>query len=134
MHFIFDLITKIINGKLNKKKVVLWGDGNQKREIIDVEDFIKAILLLVNKKNNEVINIGSGKEYTIKEFAKKICKILDYNFSKIYFDKKKYVGARSKKLDISKLKKYYPNYMKNNKKINEGLRQTINWFLKNQVY
>jgi len=134
MHFIFDLITKIINGKLNKKKVTLWGDGNQKREIIHVEDFISAILFLVNKKNNEIINIGSGKEYTIKEFAKKICKILDYNFNKIYFDKKKYVGARSKKLDISKLKKYYRNYVRNNKKIDGGLRQTINWFLKNQVY
>merc|ERR1712070_293364 len=41
MHFIFDLIRKIIRGKLYNEPVILWGDGTQSRELVFVEDFAK---------------------------------------------------------------------------------------------
>ena len=73
MHFIFDLIRKIILGKKNKNYVVrLWGNGNQKREIIHVKDFIHSMYSLMSL-NNQVINIGSKKiiqlSFMLKLFA-----------------------------------------------------------------
>ena len=89
----------------------MWGNGFQKREIIHVRDFIKSMLKLLGKKN-EIINIGSKNEYTIREFAKIISKILVYDHNKIFYDKKKYVGSKSKKLNISKIKTLIKNYEK----------------------
>ena len=112
MHFIFDLIRKIINGHYYNKKVALWGNGYQRREIIDVRDFVKNTLKIFNKTNNEIINIGAGKDYTIRQFAEKISKIVGFDSSKIIYDKTKYVGAKSKKLEIKKISKLVINYKK----------------------
>ena len=112
MHFIFDIIRKIILGKKKGHKVKLWGNGEQKREIIHVNDFIKCMYYLRNVKN-QVINIGSKKEYSIKNFAKIICDYVGYDFGKIVFDKNKYVGSKGKKLNITKIQKYIRDYKKN---------------------
>lgn len=134
MHFIFDLIRKIILGKKNKNYVVrLWGSGDQKREIIHVKDFIHSMYSLMNL-NNQVINIGSKKDYSIKFYAKTICNHLNYDFKKIVFDKTKYVGSKRKKLNISKIKKLIPEYEKKLIKEENGLKQVIKWFLKNKIY
>ena len=132
MHFIFDLIKKILLGHYKNKKVILWGNGFQKREIIHVKDFVSFTLKIYKKVNNEIINIGAGREFTIKEFAVKISKIISFKYEKIIFDKKKYTGAKSKKLEIKKIKKIIPSYTKDQIKIEKGLSETINWF-KNQL-
>ena len=103
-----------------------------KREIIHVKDFVSFTLKIYKKINNEIINIGAGKEYSIREFAVKISKIISFKFAKIIFDKKKYTGAKSKKLEIKKIKKIIPSYTKDQIKIEKGLSETINWF-KNQL-
>ena len=69
-HFIFDLIRKNLDGKKNNQQVNLWGDGNQRREIIHVSDFVKYLILLNESIDNEIINIGASKDYSIKEFSK----------------------------------------------------------------
>ncbi len=132
MHFIFDLIRKIILGKKYGKKVILWGDGYQKREIIHVEDFVNMMMRLI-KYNNQVINIGSKKDLTIREFAKLICKILDYDHKRIHYDKNRYVGSKSKKLNISKIKKHVKNYEYLLIDENDGLQEVISWFLKKKI-
>tara|TARA_Y200000002_G_scaffold371508_1_gene368228 strand:+ start:2955 stop:3875 length:921 start_codon:yes stop_codon:yes gene_type:complete len=132
MHFIFDLIKKILLGYYKNKKVILWGNGYQKREIIHVKDFVNFTLKIYKKINNEIINIGAGKEFTIREFAAKISKIVSFKFEKINFDKKKYTGTKSKKLEIKKINKLIPTYKKDQIKIEKGLREAINWF-KNQL-
>ena len=109
-HFIFDIIRKIIQGKKYNNKFELWGDGTQRRELVHVNDFINQMLLLDKKCSNEVINIGAGQEFEIKYFVKLICKIIDYPYKKISFNKKKFVGAKSKKLSNKKLKSLLPNY------------------------
>jgi len=78
-----DLIKKIVDGKYNKRNVILWGDGNQKREIINVADFVYALFSL-RKKSNEIINIGGGKSFSIKYFSKIIFENLIKKFPKIY--------------------------------------------------
>ncbi|KKK77392.1 hypothetical protein LCGC14_2854070, partial [marine sediment metagenome] len=95
MHFIFDLIRKIIRGSLYDEKVTLWGDGFQKRELVHIDDFIDIMLMLVESQSNTLINIGSGKDFSIREFASKISNIVGYDENKIFYDTSKYVGAKS---------------------------------------
>ena len=126
MHFVFDLIRKIIRGKLYGEPVVLWGDGTQLRELVFVKDFAKIAIQLAATINNDLINIGAGKEYTIRHFAKLICGAVDYNFSQIEFDTSRYVGARSKCLVVEKLKESLPNFELTPLEL--GLAKTIKWF------
>jgi len=133
-HFIFDLVKKILRGKFYNEKVILWGNGKQKREIMHVKDFVKNILLVNNKINNKIINIGSTKDYSIKEFAKIISKIIEYDHKKITYDLSKYVGVNKKKLNIQKIKKIIPGYEKKLTDINLGLNQVIKWYLKTDNY
>lgn len=126
MHFIFDLIRKIIAGHRRGDKVVLWGDGHQKRELVHVSDFVRILLDLDAKYENELVNIGAGEEHTIREFAQKICDVVGYDFSKIEFDTTRYVGTRSKFLAVSKLQRLLPGTRMT--PLEEGLRETVEWF------
>lgn len=130
MHFIFDLIRKIIKGKLFGDEVVLWGDGYQKRELVFVEDFAKTLIKLAQEVDADIFNIGYGKEYSIREFAELICRKVGYDFNKIKFDTNRYVGSRSKCLNITKLKQRLPNWEATSLEV--GLNKTIEWFLLNQ--
>ena len=67
-HFIFDFIRNCYNAKYNNKDFVVWGDGNQRRELIYIDDATKAIVSLLGF-SNEIINLGSGNDNSINEFA-----------------------------------------------------------------
>ncbi len=130
LHFIFDLIRKIIAGKEQGSPVVLWGDGHQKRELVLVDDFSRIMFELDRSVSNEVINIGAGEEYSIREFAGLICEYVGYDSSKIQYDTSKYVGAKSKCLDVRKLKQLLPNSKVT--PLNVGLKRTVEWFVENK--
>ena len=132
MHFIFDLIRKIIRGKEFGEPVVLWGDGYQKRELVLVGDFVKMLWTLTNNCDNEIFNIGAGNEYSIRTFAEIICNEVGYIFDKIEFDSTRYVGARSKCLNIEKIQAYLPEYKLQS--LDVGLKETINWFYESKAY
>lgn len=123
------LIKKIYDAKiLNKKNIILWGNGDSKREIIYVDDVADACIYFMNKKTrHHVINIGSNTELKIKDFAKFIMSQMNVNF-KIIFKDFKSVGMKRKLLDISISKKYGWRYKVNLKK---GFRITLDDFLKN---
>lgn len=126
MHFIFDLIRKILRGKYFGDSVVLWGDGYQRREIIHVNDFVQLAIKLSHSIDDEVINIGAGEDHTIRYFAQIICDIVGFEFKNIKFDISKYVGAKSKCLETSKLKKLIPNLQLT--PLKKGISETISWF------
>lgn len=130
MHFIFDLIRKMIRGKLYGEPVVLWGDGTQSRELVFVEDFAKIAIQLTATVDNDLINIGAGEEYTIRHFAKLICEEVGYDFNQIEFDTSRYVGAKSKCLVVNKLKESLPNFKLTPLEL--GLAKTIEWFWQEQ--
>ncbi len=132
LHFIFDLIRKIIRGKEYGEEVVLWGNGNQKRELVFIDDFIKILDFLIHNCNNDIFNIGAGQEFSIKHFANLICEEINFPFEKIKFDTSKYVGAKSKCLSTTKLSKILNTY--NLKNLDQGLKETINWFYQNKVF
>ena len=108
-HFFPALIRKIRNIEINNKnELTLWGNGKAKREVMYVDDLADACVYFMNKKTKEsLINIGTGKEYTIKEYAKRYLKILLPNKKiKIKYDLTKPNGTPRKVLDISLAKKY----------------------------
>lgn len=127
MHFIFDLIRKILRGKLYGEPVVLWGDGQQRRELVYLDDFVAILLRLDQKLDNETINIGAGEEFSIKHFAELICRHVDYDPGRIQYDTTRYVGARSKCLSVKKLQALLPDVRLT--PLASGLGQTIDWFL-----
>jgi GDP-L-fucose synthase len=124
-HFIFDLIEKIIRGKFFDEPVQLWGDGHQKRELIHVDDFISAALQLSVRASKEVVNIGSGVEYSIRSYAEQICKLVHYDPAKIQYDTSRYVGVRSKQLSIHKLRSLLPDFQPMT--IEQALQATVRW-------
>lgn len=126
LHFIFDLIRKILLGKYKNEPVVLWGDGYQKRELVFIDDFVQIMLKLADRTENTLVNIGAGEEFTIRQFAEIICSKIDYDFSKIHFDIGRYVGAKSKCLNTGYLEKLMPGLERT--PLDEGLGKTIEWF------
>lgn len=125
LHFIFDLIRKILRGKVYGEDVVLWGDGYQRRELIHVDDFVGAMLLLCDSVDNQLVNIGAGEEHTIRFFAEEICRICDFDPAQIQYDTSKYTGARSKCLEIGKLRKLEPAFRP--RSLAEGLPPVVAW-------
>ena len=108
-HFFPALIKKIHKLKKSKKKIlVLWGNGKAKREVIHVDDLAKACVYFMKKKTKDtVINIGSGKDYSIKYYANLILKLIIPNKKiVIKYDKSKPNGTPRKTLDVSLAKQY----------------------------
>jgi len=132
MHFIFDLMRKIICGKEFGEPVILWGDGHQKREIVYVGDFVETMLQLNKKCVNDIVNIGAGEEFSIRTFAGLISDIIGYDAAKIHYDTSRYVGATSKCLAIEKLKALQPSYQP--RPLREGLEATLKWFYDTKAY
>jgi GDP-L-fucose synthase len=114
-HFVPSLIRKIHQAKVeNKKNIVLWGNGKAKREILYVDELASACIYFMKKKTKaSLINIGSGKDYSIKEYAKLFLKIMAPEKKiNIKYDISKPNGTPRKVLDISLAKKYgwRPNF------------------------
>ena len=101
-HVLPAILKKIHTAKLNhSSKVILWGNGTPKREFLHVDDFSDAVLKIINKiKNKNIINVGSGKEISIRELSYLIKKIVGFD-GKIIFDSKMPNGVNRKVLDIS---------------------------------
>ena len=108
-HFFPSLIRKVSEIKLrNQKKLIIWGDGTPKRELIYVDDLADACVFFMGKKVREtVLNIGTGKDYSIKQYANLLLKVIcPKKKVKIKFDKSKPNGTPRKILDVSLAKKY----------------------------
>jgi len=132
MHFIFDLIRKILRGKHRGEPVVLWGDGYQKREVVYVGDFTRVAVQLAETLDNDLVNLGAGEEFTIREFAKLICDRVGYDVGAVDFDTTRYVGAKSKCLSVDKLRRLLPDMKVT--PLGDGLSDTIDWFRRNSAF
>ena len=126
-HFFPALIKKIVNiKKKNLKSINVWGNGKPKRELLFVDDFADAIIYFLKKKIKEpYINIGSGKDYSIKWYTEFLSKMILGKKIKIIFDKSKPNGTLKKLLDISIAKKYG---WEAKTSLKEGVKQTLHDF------
>jgi GDP-L-fucose synthase len=105
-HVLPALINKFHDAKASSRsEVEVWGSGTPLREFLHVDDLADACYFLMKNYNqNEIVNIGSGKEITIKDLANLISEIVGFE-GKIVFNTEKPDGTPRKLLDVSKLKK-----------------------------
>jgi GDP-L-fucose synthase len=127
-HVLPALIRKFHDAKTNNSKdVVLWGTGEPKRELMEVEEFARALMIVVNNYNDEeTINIGTGQDLSIKEIAELVKEIVGFS-GEIIWDKSKPDGTPRKLLDISKLIKI--GY-EANPDLRTAIDKTYDWFKK----
>jgi len=129
-HFLPSLIRKVHLIKKKKSKYLfLWGNGKAKRELIYVDDLADACLYFMKKKTaHHLINIGTGKDFSIEYYAKQILKILiPEKKVLIKYEKLKPNGTPRKLLDVSLAKKYGWKAKSNFK---DSIIQTYNLFLR----
>lgn len=123
------LLRRFHEAKINKQKSVLvWGTGKPRREFLHVSDLAKAIIYMLEYySSSKPINIGTGKDISIKEFAEMIAEVVGYD-GKIDYDNSKPDGTPLKKLDISKALSYG---WQSEISLKSGIRSTYEWALKN---
>ena len=131
-HFFPALIRKIIYALKSKKNYIeIWGSGKPLRELIFSDDIADACIYFLQKKTkHSLINIGTGIEMSINEYAKYIMHHLGVNL-KIINKNIKFDGTYRKLIDSSLAKKYGWKYKT---KLDVGLSITINDYLKRQVF
>lgn len=114
----------------NAKEVVIWGTGNPRREFLFARDLADAALYLMQDYDGEeIINVGTGEDISIRELAHLVKEIVDYNGALI-FDSSKPDGTPRKLLDVSRLfslgwrpKTYFI----------DGITETYAWYLKQAI-
>lgn len=104
-HVLPALLRKIHQAKVEKQKeVVVWGSGTPRREFLHVDDLAEALLFLIKIGHSaQLVNIGVGKDITIRELAMMIKEIVGFKGGIVY-DRTKPDGTPRKLLDISRLK------------------------------
>ena len=130
-HFFPALIRKIVDAiQNNKSSIKIWGNGKALREVIFCDDIADACIFFLKKKTNkDIINIGSGIEKSILDYANFIMDHLKVRF-KIIHIKKNFNGTPRKLLDSSLAKQYG---WKSKITLQQGLSETINDFLKKNI-
>lgn len=103
-HVLPALIRRFHEAKVSgAKTVTIWGTGKPYREFLYVDDLADACVFLMNNySGNETVNIGTGKEVTIKELALLVKDITGFK-GELVFDETKPDGTPRKLLDVSKL-------------------------------
>ncbi|EKV55917.1 GDP-L-fucose synthase family protein [Brachyspira hampsonii] len=131
-HVIPMLIRRFHEAKINNlKETVIWGSGTPLREFMSSDDLAEACLYLMENKNakdiGKFINIGSGKEVTIKELSELIKKTVGFE-GEIKLDSSKPDGTMRKLLDVSKINSLGWKYKI---ELADGLKIAYEDFLKN---
>lgn len=129
-HVVASLIKKMHIAKVkDESQVEIWGTGNQYRELMFVDDMADATLYAAdNYIGDSFINIGVGVDYTIRELAETIQKVVGYD-GDLFFDTSKPDGMFRKLLDVSNFKNlgWKPKIS-----LEKGLSLTYEWFLNNE--
>ena len=143
-HVMAAMIRRFITAKKNEvDEVVCWGSGQPFREFLHVDDLSDACLFLLEnwdlKKENApklkfgevstILNVGSGKDISIKELAELVSEIVGFK-GKIKWDASKPDGTKRKLLDVSKI-----NSMgwKSKISLEEGIKMTVQNYIKEEI-
>jgi GDP-L-fucose synthase len=125
-HVLPALIRKFHDAKTNNESTVtLWGSGKPRRELMEVDEFARALLLIVDKyDDSETINIGTGEDLSVKEISEIVKDVVGFQ-GEIVWDETKPDGTPRKLLDISKITNlgYQPH-----EDLKTGITKTYEWF------
>ena len=130
-HVLPALIRRFHEAKENgAKSVTCWGTGTPLREFLYVDDLADACVYLMNTySGNETVNLGTGKELTIKELTELVAKVVGYT-GEILWDPSKPDGTPRKLLDVSKLERLGWKYKT---ELEDGIRLSYEDFLNNPM-
>jgi GDP-L-fucose synthase len=131
-HVIPALVKKMVDAKEEgKKEVVVWGTGKASREFLYVEDAAEGILLAAEKYNKpDPVNLGTGKEITIKELVNLIAELTGYK-GKIVWDTSKPDGQPRRRLETARANREFGFEAKTD--FLEGLKRTVDWYFSTKV-
>ncbi|MCX6976246.1 MAG: NAD-dependent epimerase/dehydratase family protein [Verrucomicrobia bacterium] len=89
-------------------KRMLWVGAHQRREVVSVVDFCQGMMQLIEKENVwcETFNLGAGHDYSIRDFAGALCRMVGVEVSQVRYDETQYTGAKSKCLVVNKVRKW----------------------------
>ena len=128
-HVIPGLIARMHKAKINSsKEFKIWGTGKPLREFLFVDDFADAVHYIIDNNINEnLLNIGSGKEISILDLVKLIKNIINFE-GELIFDSEKPDGNPRKLLDSSKINTlgWTPKT-----ELVDGIERTYNWYKNN---
>jgi GDP-L-fucose synthase len=129
-HVLAALLRKTHEAKVSgKASIVVWGTGAPRREFLHSEDLADAVAFLIEHYDSpEIINVGCGRDVTIRELAKLVCDVVGFTGT-LEFDNTKPDGTPRKLLDVSKLTK---QGWQAKIPLREGIESTYEWFLKNR--
>ena len=127
---VFDGLIKKIAGAKDKGEIAINGSGEGTRDFVHVSDLVNFIELILDKPTHnrfEVFNVGSGQSISIKHLAEKIIKISGKNLA-VFCDRTKPNLANRLNINIGKAKSldWQPKI-----DLDSGIRQTMDWYLKN---
>lgn len=129
-HVIPAIIKKMISAKSNNiEEIVAWGDGSPTRDFLFVKDAANAIVQSIDCTYTNPINIGNGKDISIKDLYGFIKNKVNYKGS-ITWDNSYPNGQPKRLLDISKARQHIDFEPKTT--FEEGIDQTIEWYIKNE--
>lgn len=130
-HVLPALIRRFHEAKVSgAKEVTCWGTGTPLREFLYVDDLADACVFLMNTySGNETVNLGTGKELSIKDLTELVAEVVGYE-GEIKWDTTKPDGTPRKLLDVSKLEKLGWKYKT---ELKEGIEETYRDFLKNPM-
>lgn len=130
-HVLPALIRRFHEAKVaNLPYVTCWGTGKPLREFLYVDDLADACVFLMNNySGDETVNLGTGKELTIKELTELVAKVIGYT-GEIRWDASKPDGTPRKLLDVSKLESLGWHYKT---ELEEGIRLSYQDFLTNPM-
>ena len=128
-HVIPAMIRKCVDAvRSGRDEIVLWGSGSPTREFLYVDDAADAILLATERyEGSDPVNIGSGREISIKDLAVLIAKLTNFN-GRFVWDSSKPDGQPRRCLDVSKAEALFG--FRARTPFENGLRQTIDWYEK----
>lgn len=110
------------------RELVIWGSGRPLRELLHVDDVADAcVFLLEHYDSPEIINVGRGRDISVRELAEVICDVVGFA-GELRWDTSKPDGTPRKLLDTSRIAAlgWTPRI-----ELRDGLRQTYEWFLEN---
>jgi GDP-L-fucose synthase len=125
-HVLPALIRKFYEAKkAGRKEVEIWGSGTPRREFLHVDDLADACLfLMLNYDSSEIVNIGTGKDLTIRELAEVIGSVVGFE-GELRFDTSKPDGTPVKLLDVSRLESLG---WRAQIRLEDGIRKTYEWY------
>ncbi len=124
-----NVIPNFFDAAMHNENIVITGTGNETRDFTFVDDTVQGIILAASKKSaeNQLFNLGTGRETKILKIAKLILKLTQSNSKIIFKPRRSFDPITRRRMDISKARKLlgYSSEIK----IESGLHATYDWFL-----